>query len=215
VHPAPEPSAALALPCVDPWTFAIPRTLEQFGEDPLKGVQSGWVTSNRHGTLDAVRRWLRDVPAAGDPATPPRGEGLVLLAHQGSGYIWFDQGVNRIDAAEVNRRFRPGSVALLSACSAANPSSGNDDWLNRINAQGIDTIFASPFPVPLDYGVWLTRHFVRAVYEARERKETPTILSLFETASDKAVESIGRDLPRDIRNEFIVIGDPEIRLCAQ
>ncbi len=216
IHPSPEPSLALVPQCVDPWTFVVPKALQKFDGEPLEASDSAWIAANRQATLAQLRTYLGEQkPQPGMPpaVNPANGEGLLVLAHQAKGHLWFDDDADRVGITELKRQFRPGSVAILSACSSASPDSDNDQWLNKISARGVDTIFASPFPVPLEYGVLLTRSFVRAVREAREKQETPTVASLFEKASDEAAKGLGSGVSKDIRLEFVVIGDPEIRLC--
>ena len=210
VHPSPEPSSALLPSCVNPWTFAVPRILDQHQGDVILEPDGSWISSHRQPTLGDLRTYFGEQKPPVKPS--PNGEGLLLLAHQAKGNLWFEREADRIGTTALKRQFPPGSVAILSACSAASPDGDNDAWLNRMSSQGIHTIFASPFPVPLEYGVQLTRRFIHAVRLAQEKHETPTVASLFTKASDEAADNL-KVVSKDIRHEFVLIGDHDIRLC--
>ncbi len=211
VHPSPEPSSVLVPSCVNPWTFAVPRILDEHPGDVIMEPDDTWISTQRRATLADLRTYFGEQkPPAAKPS--PNGEGLLLLAHQAKGHLWFDSEADRIGITELKRQFPPGSVAILSACSAASPDGNNDEWLNKMNSRGVHTIFASPFPIPLEYGVQLTRKFIHAVRLAQERQETPTVASLFTKASNEAANDL-KGVSKDIRYEFVLIGDHDIRVC--
>lgn len=211
VHPSPEPSPVLTPTCVKPWTFAVPRTLSQHIGDVVMEPDNSWINDHRQGTLSELRTYFGEPsPSLAKPSL--NGEGLLLLAHQANGNLWFGMQTDRVGLTDLKKQFSPGSVAILSACSAANPDGDNDMWINKMSRLGVDTIFASPFPIPLKYGVKFTRRFIHAVRVAQEKNEATTIASLFIKASNDAADDLN-GLSKDIQYEFVLIGDHDIRLC--
>jgi hypothetical protein len=211
VHPSPDPASPLTPSCVKPWTFGVPTNLAPKKVEIIDEPDRSWISKHRRGTHSDLNAYLSPpdpLPATGSPVA----EGLLLLAHQDDGYLWYDDETDRIPFTRLKRRFPPGSVAILSACSTANPKGDNMAWLEKMSENGIDTIFASPFPVPLPYGVELTRRFIGAMHEAQDSQESPTVASLvLQASNDAAQHAVG--VSKDIRHEFVLIGDHDVRLC--
>jgi hypothetical protein len=213
IHQSPIAPSVAQPPCVRPWTFAVPTNLGKHQGPVILEPDSTWIENRRHRTVANLQSYL---DAQEPPETPSRdGEGLLLLAHQGNGYIWYDEEEgDRLGISDLKRTFAPGSVAVLSACAVAKPDGDNDAWLNTLNSLGIHTIFASPFPVDLEYGVQLSRAFIRSVRVAQEGQRSPTVASLFAQASDEAAKNLtNKNISPDIRHEFVLIGDHDVQLC--
>lgn len=212
VHPAPFPPSSRQQACVGAWTFVVPASLANYQGDVVAEPDSSWISTSRQSTVDNLKGYFGKQLST---AQPGAAEGLLLLAHQSDGNIWFDKEDERLRIGDLTRRFAPGSVAVLSACSVAAADGDNEAWLGRLSGQGVSGIFASPFPVDLDYGVELTRSFIRAVRQAQAQPknvEAPTIASLFVAASEAAAKQL-KISPLDVQREFVWIGDPDIRLC--
>ena len=146
-----------------------------------------------------------------------RGEGIILLAHHADGNLWFGEKDTLIQE-DFQRKFRRGSIALISAC-AVGGGSGDLAYklIETLNNRNIDTMIVSPFPVPADFGTALALNFVRSIDTARRANQTPTVTELFAAALSKTAEDIKENHGRnfnDIGLEFVFLGDPNIRLCA-
>jgi hypothetical protein len=210
--------------CVGPWILGIPkrlhaveealqRELDQFSLDPP------WQHSWARDIMELRQRFKRSEALAealtkkeGDVV---RGEGLVLLGHHADGNLWFDQPLERFAPEHVERSLGPGSVAILSACSIGSAGPLSYALIEKLNASNIDTMIVSPFPVRAQFGARLALHFVREIDEARRSRRTPTIAELYAAAwtrTAKDFEAAKRDL-YDMGLEFVILGDPNIRLC--
>lgn len=196
--------------CIARWTLAVPERLE--------GVDAAQLGPNTPlapaGARMRTEQELLEYMADATPATEP--EGLILLAHHAGGYLWFADKAQRVGREAVARRFPPGSVALLSACTTAAPEGDNLAWLNKLNRQGMDAMVVSPFPVPAGYAARLTLEFAAAVQAARTAGTTPTLLELFEKASQATADHFRAAYGAaydDLALEFVLAGDPGLRLC--
>jgi TRAP-type C4-dicarboxylate transport system substrate-binding protein len=214
--------------CIDRWTLGIPRTLEKFDRPiSLPALPPRMTRAATLGDLklyfnsSSVIDQFRAPPGAAQPAAEPasapqKGEALVLVAHQEKGNLWFTGGGTgeRLEKGDYVRSFPPGSIAVLAACSAANPKEDNQTLLEMLNRNGIDAVIASPFPIEAPLGVALAQAFVVAAKDAYAANEDPTIRELFDRAITAASTSLGADAPPpDRKLEFIIIGNHELRLC--
>lgn len=209
MHPMPRERFATPGACIDRWALGVPIKLDGVdGEIPVS--LSSRMT--RYGTLPALKKYLSPEPA-------PRGgsgEGLVVLAHQDAGNIWFtgEGAQGRLTVEDYNRRFPPGSLAVLGSCSASNPKGDNQAVLEWLNRSGIDVIVASPFPIEASYGVELVRGFIDSAGKAHKAKKTPTVLELFQSATSQAAKRLGAQAAlQEKALEFVIIGDHGMRLC--
>lgn len=114
----------------------------------------GWVRSFVGWTLKAMAyeslkpfgHWARGISPQGRSVSisSPESAALVVLSHQEGDKLFFD-GTNKVPAvysSDLARVFGPTSVAILSACNAADP--GSFDILQELNANGVGAIIASP-----------------------------------------------------------------------
>ena len=197
--------------CIGNWTLALPDSLG-------KGV--GMDTTDFPNPLPGPR--ISDISGfgtflkSGDPenATPARG--LVLLAHQGEGAIWFDAETKRIIKQKISGTFSAGSAGILAACSVAATTSRNAELLEKLNEQGFDTLIASPFALNPKYGVKFSYSFVEAVREALMKDEQPTILELFNSAVAKTTAKFAKGEVgkyEELGLEYVLLGNPSIKLC--
>jgi len=228
VHPLPREDYGES--CIDRWILGIPRTLDQVtgvitlpelparmtrihALDELKGF-----FGRDSSVLDLFRSGATSAsPTASTLAPRPgRAEALVLLAHQSEGKLWFtDSGTGeRIETTDLRRDFPPGSVAILAACSTANPTGDNQAVLELLNRRGIDAVVASPFPIEASFGVELAKAFVEAGRAAYGAGRTPELRELFDSALDIAAVQLGEQAPaRDKALEFMILGNHQLRLC--
>lgn len=196
--------------CIGTWTLAIPDRLELSSSESIDLSSAPQITGfagRRLKTEGELSSYMEDMAGA-DTA-----EGLILLAHQSGGFLSFSgKEADRVPYNNLNRSFRPGSVAVLSACATAKPEGTNLAWATELNAKGIDAMVVSPFPVPADYGARLALEFAGAVSKARASGASPTFLELFHSAARASATYFpGHD---ELELEFVVAGDPDLRLCA-
>jgi len=211
IHPLPRERYEGANVCVDRWSLGVPQKIDGL-PDTISLTPSERMS--RYPTVPELVRFL-DTKASSSLAAG-RSEALVLLAHQGEGNLWFtDNGTGeRVIPEDYQRQYPPGSLALLSACSAVNPKDDNELVVKLLNDHGIDVVVGSPFPVEVSYGVELTRSFIRAADEAYSRKSTPTVVELFNTAAAIAAEELKDKAEfKEKVLEFVIVGDHELRLC--
>ena len=153
------------------------------------------------------------------PRRTPEAEGLLVLAHQGSGQLWFTDPTQRIQPEEIRRSYGPGSVAVFAACSVAAAGENNSAILERLNDRGIDGLIASPFPVPAQFGAQLALDFVAVIREERAARRTPTLAQIFAEATkhtaDQLAKVTGGGRFEEMALEYVLLGDPNIPLCAQ
>lgn len=217
VEPLPRERYGSGSVCISQWALGVPRFLERANGN---GTEILIVPSPRMTRYPTERKLIEFLKSA-EPQPKGRSEALVLLAHQEGGNLWFTGSgqLERVVPEHYIRRFSPGSIALLSSCSVANPKDDNLQVLRKLNARGIDTIIASPFPIETPYGVALALAFFDSASIAYAKKETPTVLELFEHAVALAasrLEEYGqmtREKALEKSLEFVIVGDPDLRLC--
>ena len=219
IHPLPRERYASSTTCINRWSLGIPSRL-----DGAAGSISipEYERMKRYETMGKLEGYLNPPAEAASAARlyaaskNPRGEGLVLLGHQEGGKIWFTSGPGdgRLVPEDYVRPFPPGSLAVLGACSTANPKGDNQQILELLNGLGIDVIVASPFPIEVSYGVELVRGMIESANEAYLAKKTPTVMELFQLATERAAKRLGAAAKlREKALEFVIVGDHTIRLC--
>jgi hypothetical protein len=200
--------------CIGDWTLALPQALESVPDDvmdvdhfpkPLPGTRIKDIAG--FSAFLGNEAFPSDRPASG----------LIVLAHQGEGALWFDASTNRIIKQNISHHFSPGSVGILSACSMAAAVNRNAELLQKFNEQGLDTLIASPFTLDASYGVEFAYSFSETVQEAVAAGQQPTIVELFNRAIKKtgdrfAGSNIGNY--KELGLEYVLLGNPAIRLCA-
>lgn len=206
--------------CVDPWTLGVPVGLQGLTTpqvvEQLKNFSLGAQQSGRFGlarTIETLGSQLNKSATA----RASRGEGLVVLSHHANGQLWFGDMMKGLDSGDFSREFLPGSVALLSACSIAGDGPFANKLIDRLNTLNVDTMIVSPFPVNADFGTLLALNFIREVSEAYSNKRTPTIAELYSLAWKATVAQLFKLRDRNLYEmglEFVLLGDPSIRLCA-
>ncbi|HOD36823.1 MAG TPA: HEAT repeat domain-containing protein [Syntrophales bacterium] len=200
---------------VQTWTFNVPNTLQGL-EDPAKG-ELGKLQQNPpyRRDMNTVRSYFEaSVPAAAVAAP----EGVILLSHQAGGNLWFTNDADRITAEKIKRQFPAGSVAILSACSAAASEGNNQAILERLNSNGIDAMIISPFPVDAEYGAMLAIEFVQAIEAARKNSQAFSLAELFTTASEQTARHFKEKQKinfEDMDLEFLIAGDYRIRIAPK
>ncbi len=214
VYPLPRENYARSQ-CVSGWDVAVPAVLSPVGAISLsKAEMSG--PMNRISNLDQLRGYFAGATAAASAPASTGGEGLVLLAHHGRGSLWFEgDGVTgpHIDIEENLKRFRSGSVAILGACSTANPDSDNQLLVEKLNRRGVDAIIASPFPVEPSYGVSLAKAALQVIVAERAAKRSPTLADIFQKATTLVANGPEGKGFSQKGLEFVILGNADIRLC--
>jgi hypothetical protein len=167
--------------------------------------------------LKAYFRGTPDPAAASAPATPVSAEGLLLLAHHDEFGIFFDDINGRVVAQGLRHSYQPGSIAVLAACGTARPNTGMD-ILNGLNDSGVDAMIVSPFNVRLDYGSQMAFEFAKVVRDNRLNNLSPTLAALFVQATEATNQFFkdqnGNARLEDMAREFILVGNPYLRLCS-
>ena len=215
IQPLPRERYVSGNTCIDPWTFGIPHQLSGVGPVDMTDVAPGkradgdahWLR-----TLADLATWLSPSEAENMPGKP---EGFLLLAHHAEGNLWFESQANRIVREQVSRKFSAGSVAVLSACSVGNPQGDNRAILDKLNRNGMDAMIVSPFPVRTDYGIRLARNIVSVIHDERLSGHTPTLAQIFKAAAELTAANFSNFKVKldEMRLEFLILGDYNMRLC--
>lgn len=223
IYPLPRENYAESV-CVARWTVGLPKSLEGIDDEDLMVDESKEFDKTRMSRLTnlaELKSYLDPPPAkdANSPtaAAPTSGEALLLLAHQANGFLWFkgagDDAELRIPLEANNRSFPPGSVAFLGACNAVAPQRDNQALVERFNLNGVDAVIASPFPVVADYGRLLVLQTIRVVRDDYDKRVAMSIGDIFTKATDDLVATPGYDISSDRSLEFVLLGDPSLKLC--
>ncbi len=200
--------------CIEPWTFTIPRQLKGVRGIDLAGIERperGWSR-----WLDTLPSLVNYLTGAGVVSTGKQGEGLLLLAHHDSGVLWFNDSGQRAKIEDFRRTFKPGSAAILAACSTLGVKPENRLIAKELNTMGMDALIVSPFQVLADYGAQFAVDFAATVERNRVGNQQPTIVELFEQATQRTAE-VYRDAGKSLDEmalEFMVLGDHNLKLCA-
>ncbi|MDI2077406.1 branched-chain amino acid ABC transporter substrate-binding protein [Bradyrhizobium sp. Mp27] len=210
--------------CIGHWSFGLSNETKALdvnlmGEfDALAAAKPATGETWIRNAAD-LKTYFKMTPAlpASVPATPIPSEGLVLLAHHDGFGVYFDDVNGRVLHQGLRHAYPPGSVAVLAACVTANPSSGMD-ILNGLNDSGVDAMIVSPFNVRIDYGARMAFEFAKVVRQHRENRRTPTLAEMFAQATGETKEFFKKKKPNarleEMALEFILLGNPYLRLCA-
>lgn len=199
--------------CVSNIALAMPSELLDFSIPQCRAPKPS--------TIDFAT-WDKFVPYLKERTKPTKPEGLLLLAHQAGGSISFSPpDLKEEDFARPNNLYRsytPGSVAVMVVCNAASPEDGEaPDWLARLNEQGVSASIASPFTIPANYGACFARHLADQIQAARKSPAPITILELHRRVVAKMTKDLeASHLTRPMTpllQEFLVAGDPNVRIC--
>ncbi len=217
IQPLPQPRPARSS-CIDTWRIARPRELQGVGGDardlllqaadaaPAPGIS----VIDNHASLAGYL-------ASNEGAVADRGDGLVVLAHHDSGYLKFndaDRPPARIAHEYIKREFQSGSAAILAACTTTGNITETRLIVDQLARQGVDALIVSPFAVDAEFGTRLALEFEKVVAEERGRRGGITLLQVFERAAARvATVYKNQGALRDMALEFMLIGNPEIRLC--
>ena len=211
MQPLPRERYGSKKTCIGDWTFGIPKKLQNYPDDLTPLFPSGKWFNDFH-DLAALRAYLADA----SPTTDKPGQGFLLLAHNGSGNLWFDDAAERVIQQNITRNFPPGSVGVFAACSVAT-ASYDSGFVQRFNERGMDALIASPFPVPATYGTRLAVEFPQALDDMRRAGHTATISDLFAAAIDRTDLRLKREFKKNFEEmglEYVLLGDPNITLCG-
>jgi hypothetical protein len=118
-------------------------------------------------------------------------------------------------AQQIKHKFGPGSVALLAACGVGKLSSDNKELqlLDQLNLLGLDAAILSPFDVRPVIGARLALHFAAQEEKARTEHKTVSLLELFRLARAKVEQDPSTKAHADELNEFLLVGNSQIKLC--
>lgn len=215
--------------CVDPWTLGLPQKLSGI-DDATESDLANFALADPKWPL----KWSRDVEqlrdgfkagswpfgtdASGAANANTRGEGIVLLSHHSEGNLWFDDPNEKFAREDFERVLGRGSVAVIAACSVGGSSPLSFSLIEQLNARNVDTMIVSPFEVDAPFGARVAMNFVREIDSARRNNSGEAVVDIYSrawTETEKYFQqTISADF-RDMRLEFVVLGDPGARLCKQ
>jgi len=211
--------------CIGDWMFAVPDGLQDV---PDTVMPPGFFPTKFPGTrisqIEQFRQYLAATTAAVAPAFPvaapaagPAAVGLVVLAHQDEGAMWFGESNDHIIPQDIEKKFPSGSVGIFAACSAASAKGQNTALLQRLNEQGVDTLIASPFTIDARYGVVFASTFAEIMAEVSPGVIPPTILQLFDKTVARTAQKFKDRMDADYSElglEYVLLGNPAIKACA-
>lgn len=215
IQPLPNETYSEPEPCIGRWTIVLPASLPPVLPEYLQPV----------GTLPpgTIRDWEKFESTMTGSTNPTAaavrgGEGLLLLAHQDGGKVKFSlQDPRYVSEVEVkNRKFPPGSVAILAACATGEIKDGERDmpFLSRLNKNGVEAAIASLYDVDAALAARFAMHFARQIDLARTTATRTDLTSLFkQTVAAMTLERPGvkRMLPE--LNEFVLAGNVNLKTC--
>jgi hypothetical protein len=190
-----------------------------FAEQPALSAQS-----STEAAANTVANSVTSIAAstvAPNVAANTNAEGVILLAHHGENGISFESERDVLAVSDIRRTFPPGSAAILAACSVTNPTS-NDHLVTRLNRRQFDAIVASPFPVDTEYAEDLVHRLIDVLNAAYKRNEPLTLKEIFHRAVASAAPASApepadpdRAVYRQEGLEFVIAGDPSLRICGK
>jgi hypothetical protein len=216
VQPMEDPRYGDGSNCIQSWTFAVSDSLAAADADELPLLTSAitelhgpWV-GKRLTNDNELREYLSDTGTKWPPS-----QGFVLLAHHAAGSVWFEKQGDATAWYQVRRRFPPGSVAILAACSVAGLSSSGNAFLSKL---GVDAAVVSPFPVPASYAQRFTTELATALQRSMDEHSDPRLVDLFQRANTMTAsyfkENRAKQISEDMGLEFVIAGDFSVRLCT-
>ncbi len=211
--------------CIRSWSFGLSKDTNLLDENLKPEIDA--LAASRPATgetwirnAEELKAYFNATPAPTASATVVPGEGLLLLAHHDQYGIFFDNPNGRIVAQGLRHTYPPGSIAILAACGTAKPNTGMD-ILDVLNDDGVDAMIVSPFDVRLDYGSRMALEFAKVVRENRVNGRTPTFAEMFSQATAATIQFLknpdnqnSNAKLEDMNLEFILAGNPNLRLCS-
>lgn len=213
--------------CIQRWTIGYPDQLSTGAEEAesmkwdAASMEFSGKRSQRLHNLKDLRCYLNTDTSGCNNANVgdeklSQTEALLLLAHHSNGLLWFKNTSTeqaRFPISSENKIFPAGSVAFLNACSVANPTGDNLQVLTRLNRSGVDAMIVSPFPIKVKYAELLSRALIQVVKSAYDKGATPTVLEIFEEATERVTKESNNKGIANTRYEFVALGNHQIRLC--
>ena len=215
VQPLPREHYSAGGHPVETWTFNVPDKLANLANQSNTALSKLNTSPPYYRDISTVKGFFEATAPTASSSGP---EGVLLLAHQGGGNLWFTDEKNRIIREDIKRQFPPGSVGILSACSAAAAEGNNQAILEKLNANGIDAMIVSPFPVDADYGAMLAIHFVQAIEKTKAASKGLSLAELFAMASQQTATyfKTNREMNyEDMDLEFLIAGDYRIGIALK
>jgi hypothetical protein len=211
VQPLPREHYPAGVHPVGSWTFTMPEKMDGLFETINNALKELGKDPPYRRDISTVKGYFE----ATEPAPPsPSPEGVLLLAHQAGGNLWFSNQAIGIVTEDIKRPFPAGSVAILSACSTASSEENNQAILEKLNANGIDAMIISPFPVHADYGAMLAINFVKEIEKAKEPLSLAELFSM--ATAQTAIDFNRRGMHFDDMDlEFLIAGDYRIRIAPK
>ena len=156
----------------------------------------------RRDALDGYFAYQEPAPA---PSPPP--EGLLLLAHQAGGALFFKPDkdgipIRPLTAGFLQRSFPPGSFVVLAACNGAGVDPKNRQVIDALNESEVDGIIAAPFQVLTSFAEELAKEVAARIWAWNDspapQPRTMSLPDLFELAANAAAARLEARRPRQI-----------------
>ena len=212
----PQPVAAIAnRECIKTWSagFIVSSIESTWREQWLSRLKE---TRNHDGNTyslpEQFKNYLRDT-RANSP------EALMVLAHHSKGTIAdsIDDRTNTtIDPDNVQRRFVPGSIAVLMVCSMGSLGGSDSDkpnsnsLLHVLNKNNIQAAIVSPFKVKEELAKDFLSRFREVVGSLEQDTPLEVVVSktraLLKKDPNSAMSKHGADM-------FMLIGDGSVPIC--
>jgi hypothetical protein len=208
----------VATACIGNWRVARPPALQGVSGDAHDLLQQAAAVPPAAGIrLLGDHNALATYFASGEAGPQDRGDGLIVLAHHDAGYLKFsdaDHPPSRVSADDIRRDFPASSAAILAACTATGDNPATRAIVERLAQQGVDALIVSPFAVDAEFGTRLALEFERLAAKALAERSGITLVHLFESGVANVARIYeNQGARRDMALEFILIGDPDIKLC--
>ena len=217
IQPLPHPRP-VSSPCIGSWRVARPTELQGVSGDARDLLRSAAGAPPAAGisVIDTHASLVKFL-AGNEGVVKDRGDGLIVLAHHDRGYLKFndtDRPPARVAREYIKRDFQPGSVAILAACTTTGDLAETRAITDQLAQQGVDALIVAPFAVDAEFGTRLALEFEKVVAAERAKSNGATLLQIFErTAANVASIYKNHAALRDMALEFMLIGNPDIKLC--
>lgn len=224
VQPLERPGADVVDACISKWNLLVPRKLDGISGESRTRLEEihnlpdrPWIGEHASDT----QAFFDFLTNASEPEPDAQPEGLILLSHyrrEGLDPEWNagnESAPPVIPEAFIERRFPRGSVAFLAACETAAPDAA-DGLIDTLNANGIDSVVASPFSINANYAINLTRQLLFELDKAYSAGDQPTLRQLLDRAASRTA-GFYPDNERMVAKqslELVLAGNPDIRICA-
>jgi hypothetical protein len=203
--------------CISQWVLLVPPD-SPGSEDPMQKVREpvqGWISSFAgwkdhavvYSNLTDFTTWLRGKKAkAGSSA-------VLILSHHDLDRIYFQEGQQAIESANVLRPFARPSLVILNGCGTAKP--GASDFLRSFNRDGVPTAVATSYAVDAH----MAGLFAARLLDHLAERSKDASYGIGKARFD-AMQDVGDAINPDTKQPygpralvFTLVGDGSVRVC--